>query len=284
MPVATDRFILDGNVLHSSMHTLNIGGFFVYLYGVDELTPSQALDTSVMFHVHGRTRTYHDAEEIAHQLLYSLRESGGTHKGLVIATLDNRNHGIRAIDNVAIQDWQGGNPKHAQDMISMIDGIVDDVKLIMNYLPSYVSFTPTEYIATGLSLGGHVTWNLLAEVEDIKKAIIIVGCPDLTGLMLNRLGGYTSTTEVPPNTPEWPHSVEELYAQRDKKVSNITGKEILILNGGIDTLVPDKYTKRWVENYAANNNVTYIVQDGFGHGLSYGMMSDFEKYVPHLLN
>lgn len=76
---------------------INIAGFFVYLYGVDELSLQQAKDTTVLFHVHGRTRTYKDAEDFAHQLLFEIRKRGEAHRGLVVAALDNRNHGLRAV-------------------------------------------------------------------------------------------------------------------------------------------------------------------------------------------
>jgi hypothetical protein len=101
--------MLPDSTPRSSKKTINIAGFFVYLYGIDELTPEQAKDTTVLFHIHGRTRTYKDAEEIAHQLLYELRERGGTKKGLVVATLDNRNHGMRAVcspASVVIDEYQ----------------------------------------------------------------------------------------------------------------------------------------------------------------------------------
>lgn len=76
---------------------INIAGISVYLYGVDELSIEQARETTVLFHIHGRTRSYKDAEELAHQVLYDMRRRSGTNKGLVVATFDNRNHGERAV-------------------------------------------------------------------------------------------------------------------------------------------------------------------------------------------
>lgn len=93
----TDRFVLQDNIPRSSRTTINIAGFTVYLYGVDELTAEQAKDTMVLFHIHGRTRTYKDAEAVAHQVLHDLRQRGKAKRGLVIASFDNRNHGERAV-------------------------------------------------------------------------------------------------------------------------------------------------------------------------------------------
>lgn len=96
-----DKFELLDSTPRSSLTVINISGFHLYLYGVDELTPAQRQDTTVIFHIHGRTRTYKDAEEIAHHLLSESRARGVTRKGLVVATFDNRNHGTRAVCTIS---------------------------------------------------------------------------------------------------------------------------------------------------------------------------------------
>jgi len=268
------HFQLPDGTPRSSKTAINIAGFQVYLYGVDELTPEQAKDTTVLFHVHGRTRTYQDVEPIAHQLLAATKQRGKIQKGLVIATFDNRNHGQRAIDDISIQDWKAGNPKHAQDMLSMIDGITLDVRTVIKFLESYVggTFVPTQFIMTGLSLGGHVAWNVLAEEPLVKTAVPIIGSPDLTHLLLDRLGGYKSAAEVPPGTKEWPESIARLYQARDESVTKISGKRILILNGALDPLVPSRFTRPWVQEHGDQNDVTFVEQADTGHWLSHQMM------------
>ena len=151
--------------------------------------------------------------------------------------------------------------------------------MVQKYLESYVDgqFVPTEFIVTGLSLGGHATWNILAEDPRITKAVIIVGSPNLTSLLLERLGGYNS---VPEGTREWPHALEKLYQARDDGVSRISGKTILILNGLHDTLVPSRFTHLWMEKHAANNDVRFIEQGENGQWLSYEMM---DKMIDWLL-
>ncbi|KAK9237452.1 Alpha/Beta hydrolase protein [Lipomyces kononenkoae] len=285
MPSPNEAFTLSDDTPRSSETTVNIAGILVHLYGVNELTPDQAKDTTVLFHVHGRTRSYKDSEQFAHQLLHTLGKNGHA-RGLVIATFDNRNHGIRKIDDLAIHAWDNGNAKHAQDMLSMIDGIAIDLQTVMTYLESYVGdmFTPTRYIAAGVSLGGHVVWNLLAEDARIQIGIPIVGCPDLTSLLIDRLGHYASVNQIPEGTKEWPKSIEKLYASRDAKITTINGKQMLVLNGAVDRLVPDKFTKPWIEKYAANNDVKYIVQAGTGHCLSWQMMDEISEWLVPLLN
>jgi len=75
------HFQLPDGTPRSSKTAINIAGFQVYLYGVDELTPEQAKDTTVLFHVHGRTRTYQDVEPIAHQLLAATKTTWQNPKG-----------------------------------------------------------------------------------------------------------------------------------------------------------------------------------------------------------
>ncbi|KAJ8101931.1 Alpha/Beta hydrolase protein [Lipomyces tetrasporus] len=285
MPAPQDVFALPDDTPRSSETIVNIAGILVHLYGVKELTAEQAKDTTVLFHAHGRTRSYRDSEAVAHQLLYTLLEKGHT-KGLVVATFDNRNHGIRKIDEVSIQSWTSGNPKHAQDMLSMVDGIAIDIQTVMTYLESYVGdlFTPTQFIASGVSLGGHVTWNLLGSDTRIQIGIPIVGCPDMTSLLIGRLGKYTSVVQVPEGTKEWPKPIEKLYASRDENISKIEGKNILVLNGALDTLVPDKFTKPWIEQYAAANDVTYVCQEENGHYLSWRMIDEITEWLAPFLN
>ncbi|KAK9373833.1 Alpha/Beta hydrolase protein [Lipomyces chichibuensis] len=290
-------YSLPDDTPRSSETTVNIAGILVHLYGVKELTPKQAKNTTVLFHAHGRTRSYKDAEAVAHQLLYSLGKKGHTN-GLVVATFDNRNHGIRKVDDLSMpayalltrrpcsHSWNGGNAKHGQDMLSMVDGIAIDTQTVMTYLESYVGdlFTPTQFIASGVSLGGHVTWNLLASDSRIQVGIPIVGCPDMTSLVIDRLGTYTSVEQIPEGTKEWPKSLEELYASRDKNITAIRGKKILVLNGVLDTLVPDKFTKPWIEKYAANNDVKYIPLEDNGHYLSWRMIDEITEWLAPFLN
>ncbi|KAH7160468.1 Alpha/Beta hydrolase protein [Dactylonectria estremocensis] len=281
----SDRFELLESTPRSSLTVFNIAGFHVYLYGVDELSAEQAKDTTVLFHIHGRTRTYKDAEEVAHHLISECRARGPTKKGLVVATLDNRNHGSRAIDKIAIQDWEGGNPRHAQDMLSMMDGIVADVQTIITFLESYVEglFTPTKFIVTGTSLGGHVAWDILARDDRVNNGIIIVGSPNLTDMLVERLDRYTSTTDGVTGSKEWPKSIEKLYLARDKRLEEISGKEFLILNGAIDPLVPAKFTLPWVQKFGANNKVTLVEQEDNGHWVSLQMMEKMVNWVMEAL-
>ncbi|KAK9463219.1 Alpha/Beta hydrolase protein [Lipomyces oligophaga] len=275
-----DRFSLPEDTPYSSETLVNIAGILVHLYGVEELTAEQREDVTVLFFGHGRTRSYKDGEALAHQLLYNFSQKPHK-KGIVVATMDNRNHGIRKVDDVAIEQWDGGNPNHGQDMLSMVYGITVDFQTIIKFLGAYVSelFKPTEFIASGISLSGHVTWNLLATEPRIKIGIPVVGTTDMTALLIHRLGDYKTVADVPEGTPEWPKALEILMKERDDKLALIKDKKILILNGDLDTLVPDRFTKPWVETYAKYNDVTYIHQEETGHYLSWFFVNKITEFV-----
>ncbi|KAK7202429.1 Alpha/Beta hydrolase protein, partial [Myxozyma melibiosi] len=272
------RFVLPDATPRASETTINIAGILVYLYGVNELTAAQRSNVTVLFACHGRTRSHVDSANLAHQLIHNLAQKGHT-KGFVVATMDNRNHGTRAIDSRSIEVWKNGNPTHAQDMLSMVDGIGMDVRTIIKYLESYTvgNFVPKDFIMSGVSLSGHVTWNLLAQEPKINVAIPIVGTTSLTNLLIDRLGGYKSVAEV-PDCPEWPKSLEKLYLERDELLTSIKGKRILILHGEQDTIVPDKFSKEWIEKYGPNNDIAYYHQEDTGHFVSFyymDLMTDF---------
>lgn len=171
-------------------------------------------------------------------------------------------------------------------MSTRIDGIVTDVQTVMTFLESYVDgiFRPTQFIVTGLSLGGHASWDVLARDPRVNAAVIVVGCPDLTAMLLDRLGGYSSTADVPSGTAKWPKSVERLYLARDRSLTEIRGKKILVLNGADDPLVPSRFTRPWVEKYAANNDVVFVEQEDTGHWMSYQMMERIEDWLQQFLN
>ncbi|KAB8223731.1 Alpha/Beta hydrolase protein [Aspergillus novoparasiticus] len=281
MSIRSQPFIeLPESTTRSSKMTINIAGFHVYLYGVDELSPQQSKDTVVLFHVHGRTRSYADAELFAHQFLFQLKQMGNLKKGFVVATFDSRNHGERAIDSLAVQDWSGGNQKHAHDMLAMIDGNIFDIQTVMKYLSVYTEglFTPTEFVMSGLSLGGHTAWDILSKVQGIKAAIIIVGSPNLTDLLIERLDN-AADSEKGTDSTKWTESISLMYRGRDRSLGNIHGKRILILNGALDAVVPSKFTLPWIEKNGSRNDVSFNVFENTGHWLSLEMMDTIVEWV-----
>lgn len=127
-------------------HTLYpIGGIPVHVYGIDEATKSLEKSPSselVVFNlVHPRTRTYEYAQRLAYLILdayYKARlQNGADLPPAVAATFDLRNHGHRIIAD-GNSDWREGNATHGQDMVTGIMGTVQDVELVLEFLPAYL--------------------------------------------------------------------------------------------------------------------------------------------------
>jgi len=156
------------------------------------------------------------------------------------------------------------------------DGIAQDIQMVMRYLRLYVEdrFNPTEFVISGHSLGGHTSWNILADEPKIKAAIISVGCPNMHDLMVDRLGGKDVVDPI-----RWPGSISEYYSERDQRVSRIEGKQILILNGALDKLVPSRFSAPWVEKYGWKNDVSFNVFENSGHWFSLEMMDKVIEWV-----
>lgn len=146
----------------------------------------------------------------------------------------------------------------------------------MRFLKLYVGdrFNPAEFVMSGHSLGGHTAWNILADEKRIKAAIMSVGSPNMTDLLLERLGGKEAADPI-----RWPESIDELYRDRDHRVSKIEGKQILLLNGEDDKLVPSKFTAPWVEKYGSKNDVSFNVFANTGHWLSLEMLDKVVEWV-----
>ncbi|KAK2069182.1 hypothetical protein P8C59_003786 [Phyllachora maydis] len=286
-PLPNDPFTLPASTPRASKTTLNLAGIPLHLFGVAELTPAQAAHTTVLFHLHGRGQTHAASEAVAHHLLHAARagEGDGTtgERGLVVAAMDGRNHGARAVggSEAAVRDWRGGNERHALDMLATMAGTGADVATAMDLLAAYVDgvFVPARFAVAGFSLGAHVVWDVLGRDARVREGVAVVGCPDLTHLLLHRLGRYKEPGEVPPGTARWPKTTERLLQQRDAMVAGIRGKDILILNGAEDKMVPPRFTRPWVDKYGQENRVEMHELPDTGHTMTWDMAEKTVDWV-----
>lgn len=195
-------------------HTLYpIGGIPVHVYGIDEATKSLEKSPSselVVFNlVHPRTRTYEYAQRLAYLILdayYKARlQNGADLPPAVAATFDLRNHGHRIIAD-GNSDWREGNATHGQDMVTGIMGTVQDVELVLEFLPAYLpsvlttsenaSLKKVWNIVSGVSQGGHITWKVASHANvnaseeknwNLLAAVPFIGCPDLSTMLIHRI-------------------------------------------------------------------------------------------------
>lgn len=155
----------------------------------------------------------------------------------------------------------------------------------------------------GISLGAHTAYRLASLApHQLKGFAIIVGCPNLTSLLLSRLGIDpanlgTTATELDTLSYDrlekvmdeqqklrWPRALAEVVREGDRKVYEEFPADLplLICNGKQDPLVPAFYTASWVEKRrrrragltsGKEENVNFFVQENTGHSCTKEMVA-----------
>jgi hypothetical protein len=153
----------------------------------------------------------------------------------------------------------------------------------------------------GVSLGGHTAWRMASLAPGQLEAFaIVVGCPNLTSLLLERLGINPASLEVKgeelhtisykrlktvmnkQQRRRWPQALAELVREGDRKIYEEFPAHLplLLCNGVHDSLVPARYTASWLEGRApltgdvalGGNNTTLFVQENTGHSCTKEMV------------
>ncbi|KAL2824346.1 Alpha/Beta hydrolase protein [Aspergillus cavernicola] len=305
-PTLEPHFSLADSTPRSSKTTLVIGGLRVYIYGLEGIkeAPWSESEIAVLYLAHGRTLTYLSVEGIAHEILHQYRSHSRQKKvNLIAVTLDMSNHGEREISVEANQGWNSGNEKHAQDMLSIVSASAHDFQLLIDYLPAYlpVHFSKFYNIIAGVSLGGHTAWRIAQSLGATKVHGIapIVGSPNLTGLMVNRLGvdpaalnsvtqdlysfAYKDLAAIlnEEQKRRWPESLSNVIQAADRAIAEDFPRDIAILaqNGGLDPLVPNDFTARWMQHYEGRDKTDYFVQQNTGHTFTKEMVANIAGWL-----
>ncbi|KAJ5672757.1 hypothetical protein N7507_001884 [Penicillium longicatenatum] len=289
-----------------------IGGLRIYVYGLEEVNASQSSEqtgeVAVLYMAHNRTRTYRVMEDMAHEILHRYRtdkRQGGS-VGLIAVTMNMRNHGDREVDPHANKTWKNGNETHAMDLVSMISGSAQDFKLVLDYLPTYLTqFTRFYNVMFGVSLGGHTAWRIasLTSPGQFYAYSMVVGCPSLSTLLLGRLGidptignspgepfNYEKLRQAmnPQQQKRWPRALAEMVVRDDHQVTDeFPHVPLLLCNGKFDKLVPAKYTAAWVEERqrrsGGKQDITFFVQDNTGHSCTKEMVAMTAEWLRDIL-
>ncbi|EPE04424.1 rna polymerase ii holoenzyme mediator subunit [Ophiostoma piceae UAMH 11346] len=312
------RFALPDSTPRSSKTTIVVGGVRIYFYGIEEALAASSSsphkpEVAVLLLAHNRTRTYRVTEGIAHEVLNRYRNDSRPKKmGLIAVTMDMRNHGEREISPESNLTWSGGNEQHAMDLLSLIDGGVHDFKLVMDYLPMYLpQFSRLHNIMGGVSLGGHVAWRMaaLASPGQVAAYVMVVGCPNLTSLLLGRLGikgsefaggpvdetrlDRISYDELEPllssqQRQRWPRALADHVGAADKYAAEEFPRDVpmLLCNGIVDELVPARYTAAWAERRKQDTQGTQPIelniQDNTGHSCTKEMVARIASWLGDL--
>ncbi|KUJ13909.1 uncharacterized protein LY89DRAFT_708985 [Mollisia scopiformis] len=290
------RFSLPDSTPRSSKTELVIGGVKIYIYGLEELKRGSGVEIGVLHLAHMRTRTYLVTEAIAHEVLHRYRSDGRKKRfELIAVTMDMRNHGEP-------------NNNSSMDLLSVISASTQDFKLILDYLPTYFpQFTKLHNIMLGISLGAHTSYRLASLApSQIEGYAIVVGCPNLSSLLLTRLGIdpsllNTTTAELgsipyphlekamnKEQKRRWPRALAELIREGDRKVYEEfpTDVPMLICGGKQDPLVPTLHTAAWLEKRREHvlvpgeeRNVEVFVQENTGHSCTKEMVVGIAVWI-----
>lgn len=86
----------------------------------------------------------------------------------------------------------------------------------------------------GISLGGHAAWHIGAHDPRVSLLVPIIGSPSY----LTLLGHRAASLGIPFAPPYLPNSLKREMERAQPKVDDFKDKDILILSGADDTLVP----------------------------------------------
>ncbi|CAH2352381.1 hypothetical protein CLIB1423_06S05138 [[Candida] railenensis] len=277
---------------------------------------------NVAYLIHPRDDDYTFTESIAYNLLsqyYAKRGSGASTTPLVCVTFDIPNHGSRVIDKQINQTWGEGNETHGQDMISIIDTTVEEIKLLMDSIPTYLNpeydlaksarlvrgyeNTGIDYfnIISGYSLGAHVSIRFAAKYPTSTHIINpVCGCSDLTSLLLNRLHRtdksddlqkkmfYYSYEELKNLSDDdklkfYPESLHKHISEQDTKIfENLSSSKIKIFAafGSADDVVPPSISSLWIDMCKINNHSSRsFTQEGIKHDVTEEMVDNFTSWL-----
>lgn len=289
-----------------------IGGIVVEVYNLELLSQyevkhldHETVPANVLYLVHGRTRSSSDSVsygEIAANTYYEKTKSSTP---FIFVTFDCPNHGKRLTNEVTNLDWAGGNKSHAVDMISIVDATVDELKLIIDYLPSYLRMNGINKnlqlttIVSGVSLGGHTVYRFaLKYPESVDILNPVIGCNNLTSLMVDRLLKVDAEVDSKWYLKEYEElnlgGSAELYPKAfhnhlkeiDTKIINEFPftKKCFAAFGKEDPLVPNIYSMGFLEKYQQQNpSVEIFREEGKKHVVTDLMITNFVEWLVDVL-
>ncbi|ODO05360.1 hypothetical protein L198_02053 [Cryptococcus wingfieldii CBS 7118] len=313
-PVIQDKMdypsLAEGHAEPTVAH-VKVVGLGVNVYGLKEACEQQK-PLTMMIAAHGRMNSQKNMKYFAQGILGEVAKKDETHKkrNLVVVTLDQRNHGERIVDKTANLSFDQ-NPRHLIDMAATIrtslikkqrtctaltcnlsEGGVHDIQLLMDFLPAYLfphgELTVEEWVITGISLGGHVTWKLLHDDPRVQIGIPIIGLPFES--LPKYLGARALNNGLTWGPPTYPPSLQRMIEPfRDLTFEQkaYSGKKILTMHGKEDKLVPFgqgegdiKQIEDWAEHGTEKGGICAIdVQDNVGHVCTVQMLKKAAEWT-----
>ncbi|CAD6572983.1 MAG: hypothetical protein TREMPRED_000703 [Tremellales sp. Tagirdzhanova-0007] len=268
-----------------SCKDVSIVGLDVKVYGLEEIKHN-SLPIAAVIALHGRTNNQKQMAFFSYGLLgqeKALSKGKNRRRDMIVITLDLPNHGERTVDknvNLAFDR----NPRHLYDMAACVTGGCRDVSQVIDYIAAYLfpngERVIDEYIATGVSMGGNVTWRLLREEPRINIAIPILGLPFES--FARYVGARAIKLGFPFTPPTYPPSLRPLFESPVPHDAYV-GKKILSLHGERDQLVPYHYGEADIETVlsraAIKGEMEVWKQEGAGHVVTVEMVKRTAEWI-----
>ncbi|PRP81510.1 hypothetical protein PROFUN_10872 [Planoprotostelium fungivorum] len=267
--------------------TVLVGGITIHLYGWKGLLDKPiSMPISVMFLLHGRKgaasakRMVEIAKRISH-----VNDNPDNVSYLLLAVFDHRNHGLRLVNDKRNVTWKEGNDLHAMDLFTMQYGAVQDVSLLIDFLPSVLfpndERTISQWMASGISLGGHAVWMILALEPRITIGAPLIGCPCFLDLMRGRLQQGEMSVGPPYLPQSFVNTVQRLDAS--SHLDKMKGKRICVLSGGDDKLVPWSCSEAFVRQVEEVADCKVRVMEGVGHSTPPEMIQELIQWLSDII-
>lgn len=301
-----------------SKKEFNIGGITTYVYNSEAIAPYvkslgpnpdlESIQLNFLYLVHQRGGNYAYTEATGIKILENLKLNSSV--PVIPVTFDIRNHGARTVDKSKNSSWKSGNQTHGLDMISCIQGTIYDLKLIMEFLPSYLNLDSllekslrekglkfkSFNILSGYSIGGHVVIRFAAQYPELVSIINPnVGCSDLTTLLVTRLTqskdysrkflyySYDELNLTEEQKEKYPESFHELISKQDLDILenfHFSSIKMFATFYSDDPVVPPQITKLWVDMYQNSNGSTgTYYEEGAIHDITEEMVLQFSSWL-----
>ncbi|OZJ02745.1 hypothetical protein BZG36_04665 [Bifiguratus adelaidae] len=268
-----------------------LGGLQCVVYGADAAATDRNAKVSVVFIMHGRMGSAQGLEPFCTALTKTKAPSS---EYLVLIAFDHPNHGSRLLDKKYNLTWAEGNDTHGLDMWATQYSTAADVSHLIDVVPGYLfpNFDRNPVVrwgVCGISLGGHSTYLAMIRDARLSLAIPIIAAASYTSLITSRFA------TAPPNAnqgrdyylpPHFLHMVTE--RQASTHVSRFVGKQLCVLSGGADTLVPWSCNEAFIEALRQagmsehgddDGYLRVVVYDGVGHEVKQPMIDEAVKAI-----
>ncbi|WVQ70622.1 hypothetical protein IAR50_000142 [Cryptococcus sp. DSM 104548] len=275
-----------------------VAGFEVAIYGLKE-AELDSKPVAVLVVAHEKESTQKTIKYFSQGILGEIGKMGEKEKlrNLIVVALDQEAQG----DGAGSTTGQANFGRHAQQLqVSYLfpflrtleltvaqrryrrrDPSHNDIKILIDSLPAALpGLTIDEWIATGISLGGFVTWKLLHDDPRVR-----VGIP-INGLPYEAISRRLCSDGSPPLPSDLRKALEP-FKDPTLGAQAYSGKKILTLHGKEDKIAPFshgetniKEIEQWAERDESKGGVLGIdVQESVGHTCTMQMVKKTAIWV-----